>query len=91
MNLEQLEKRKSVLESTIHKATEEKDDVEKQIEDIVLKKVKPHLARNRISFPELLNLLNANGEELRAYFRKLKKEGKVNKDEIKDRDTEVNQ
>ena len=85
MNLDQLQKRKLLLESTIHKATEEKDDVEKQIDDIVLRKVKPFLARNKISFPELINLLNASEEERRIIFKILKREGKENSNETKEK------
>ena len=85
MNLDQLQKRKLLLESTIHKATEEKDEVEKQIDDIVLRKVKPFLARNKISFPELINLLNASEEERRIIFKILKREGKENRNETKEK------
>ena len=91
MTIEQLEKRKDSFEKTISLAEQEKEKVEKQIEELVVRETKPVLAKKNLSITDFLQLKKASDEELDLIYEILKKEGKRKGDVQKEKRIEVNQ
>lgn len=91
MTIEQLEKRKDSFEKTISLAEQEKEKVEKQIEELVVRETKPVLAKKNLSITDFLQLKKASDEELDLIYEILKKEGKRKGDVQKEKRNEVNQ
>ena len=91
MTIEQLEKRKDSFEKTISLAEQEKEKVEKQIEELVVRETKPVLAKKNLSITDFLQLKKASDEELDLIYEILKKEGKRKGDVQKEKKNEVNQ
>ena len=90
MTIEQLEKRKDSFEKTISLAEQEKEKVEKQIEELVVRETKPVLAKKNLSITDFLQLKKASDEELDLIYEILKKEGKRKGDVQKEKRNEVN-
>ena len=89
MTIEQLEKRRDSCEKTILSAEQEKEKVEKQIEEFVIREIKPVLTRVRLSITDFLKLKKASDEELEMIRRILKKEEKGTGNVQKEKKTEV--
>lgn len=80
MTLEQLQKKRDGCEQAIRKANAEKDEIDKQIDDLVFSSTKKTLTKYRLSIVELLKLNNATENELKGFLNQLRKESKENKD-----------
>jgi len=76
MTIEQLEKRRDICEKQISSAEQEKEKVEKQIEELVVRETKPVLAKKNLSITDFLQLKKASDEELDLIYEILKKEKK---------------
>jgi hypothetical protein len=91
MTIEQLEKRRDSCEKQISLAEKEKEKVEKQIDELVLRETKPVLAKVRLSITDFLNLKKASDEELNIIYKILKKEEKRTGDVQKEKRNEAAQ
>ena len=91
MTIEQLEKRKDSFEKTISLAEQEKEKVEKQIEELVVRETKPVLAKKNLSITDFLQLKKASDEELNMIYKILKKEEKRTGDVQKEKKNEAAQ
>ena len=76
MTIEQLEKRRDICEKQISSAEQEKEKVEKQIEELVVRETKPVLAKKNLSITDFLQLKKASDAELDIIYEILKKEEK---------------
>ena len=85
MTLEQLQKKRDSCEKAIRKANAEKDEINKQIDDLVFASTKKTLSKYRLSITELLKLSNATEEELKGFLNQMRKESRENKDVSKER------
>ena len=83
MTLEQLQKKRDGCEQAIRKANAEKDEIDKQIDDLVFASTKKTLTKYRLSIVELLKLNNATENELKGFLNQLRKESKENKDVLR--------
>ena len=80
MTLEQLQKKRDGCEQAIRKANAEKNEIDRQIDDLVFTSTKKTLSKYRLSIVELLKLNNATEDELKGFLNQLRKENKENKD-----------
>ncbi len=85
MTLEQLQKKRDSCEKAIRRANAEKDEIDKQIDDLVFASTKKTLSKYRLSITELLKLNNATEDELKGFLNQLRKESKEIKDVSKER------
>ena len=85
MTLEQLQKKRDSCEKAIRRANAEKDEIDKQIDDLVFASTKKTLSKYRLSITELLKLNNATEDELKGFLNQLRKESKEIKDVPKER------
>ena len=85
MTLEQLQKKRDSCEKAIRKANAEKDEINRQIDDLVFASTKKTLSKYRLSITELLKLSNATEEELKGFLNQMRKESRENKDVSKER------
>lgn len=91
MTIEQLEKRRDICEKQISSAEQEKEKVEKQIEELVVRETKPVLAKKNLSITDFLQLKKASDAELDIIYEILKKEEKSKSNVQKEKRNETPQ
>ena len=80
MTLEQLQRKRDSCEKAIRRANAEKNEIDRQIDDLVFASTQKTLSKYRLSIVELLKLNNATEDELKGFLNQLRKESKENKD-----------